>query len=206
MTTINLKQANLRTLLAMVLIFVGSVGLDQVSKDYAQSELMTYSHEENIRFYKGQQIPLVSIGDSDRINSSFFLGLGLNYVRNPGAAWGALSNLPDSIRIPFFYLVTLVAVIIIGLYLKNTPWGHRLARFSLVLILSGAVGNFVDRVVHGYVIDWIDVRWNIGSWRYDFPNFNFADSAITVGVSFLIFDIIVLESRRQKKIALAAQT
>jgi signal peptidase II len=124
--------------------------------------------------------------------------LGFNYVRNLGAAWGALSNLPDNVRVPFFYVVTIVAVFIIGLYIKTTPVEHRLTIFALGLILSGAVGNFIDRLRVGYVIDWIDVRWNLMGWRYDFPNFNVADSAITVGVLFLLFDMLVLESLRRR--------
>jgi signal peptidase II len=66
------------------------------------------------------------------------------------------------------------------------------------LILSGAIGNFLDRVRFGYVIDWIDVRWNLLGWRYDFPNFNFADSCITVGVSFLLVDMLILEGLRSR--------
>jgi signal peptidase II len=69
----------------------------------------------------------------------------------------------------------------------------------LTLILSGAIGNFIDRIRYGFVIDWIDVRWNLLGWRYDFPNFNIADSAITVGVSLLLIDMLILESIRQKK-------
>ena len=122
--------------------------------------------------------------------------------------------------------MTLIAVLMIFLYLKTTPLSHRLARFSFILILSGAIGNFLDRVQQGYVIDFIDTRWvipfpfhlkfdidffpeflsflnmNIDAayWAYNFPNFNWADSSITVGVSFLLWDMLVLEGRRRNKI------
>ncbi len=200
MSDIKITRAKLLTWIALAVMVVGSIGLDQATKHYAQSDLMTYSNPENISQYRGQRIPLYSVGSPDRSTSQFFVAFSLNYVRNLGAAWGALSTLPDSIRIPFFYMVTVIAVIIIGLYMKSTPWGHRLARFSLVLILSGAIGNFIDRIVHGYVIDWIDVRWNLLGWRYDFPNFNVADSAITVGVSMLMIDMLIFENIRQKRI------
>ncbi|MEN9835542.1 MAG: hypothetical protein RL011_1735, partial [Pseudomonadota bacterium] len=88
---------------------------------------------------------------------------------------------------------------IILLYLRSTPVHHRLAIFSLSLILSGAIGNFLDRVRFGYVIDWIDVRWNLAGWRYDFPNFNFADSCITVGVSLLLIDMLFFERMREQE-------
>jgi signal peptidase II len=200
MSGLSLKKIKIITCIALAVMALGSVGLDQVTKSYAQSELMTYSDENDLSRYSGQRIPVVAFGDDDRMSSQFYLSFGLNYVRNLGAAWGALSTLPDAIRVPFFYLVTIVAVIIIGLYMKNTPWEHRLARFSLVLILSGAIGNFIDRVVYGYVIDWIDVRWNIFSWRYNFPNFNVADSAITVGVACLMVDMLIFEGRRQAEL------
>jgi signal peptidase II len=193
-----LTRAKRFTFFAFFIMMIGSVGLDQVSKVHSQNELMMWSHQEDLSQYTGQRIPLWTLGDGDRSQSKFYIAFATNYVRNLGAAWGALSSLPDSIRVPFFYMVTIIAVIIIGVYMKNTPLGHRLARFALVLILSGAIGNFIDRVVHGYVIDWIDVRWNIGSWRYDFPNFNVADCAITVGVSLLMVDMLILESLRRR--------
>ena len=68
------------------------------------------------------------------------------------------------------------------------------------MILSGAIGNFIDRLRVGYVIDWIDVRWNIAGWSYSFPNFNVADSCISVGVFMLLLDALLLEMLRRKKI------
>ena len=83
------------------------------------------------------------------------------------------------------------------MYMRSTPAHHRLARFALCLIFSGAVGNFIDRIRLGYVIDWIDVEWNILGWTYNFPSFNVADSCITVGVTLLLFDLLFLEARRK---------
>ena len=134
------------------------------------------------------------------------------------------SDWDDSIRIPFFYIVTLFAVLLILYYLRTTPPHHLLARFALTLILSGAIGNVYDRFALGYVIDFIDVRWamplpfhlnfstsffpdflgflnmkvNTSTWQYDFPNFNWADSMITIGVSLLLYDMLFLEPSRQK--------
>lgn len=178
---------------------LGSIGLDQVSKWHAQSTLMVWTDHSDPSLYQGQRLPLVSAGDMDSAPSRPYLYLGLNYVRNLGAAWGALSTLPDVIRVPFFYAVTVFAVIIITLYLRSTPPHHRVATFALGLIMSGALGNFIDRLRYGYVIDWIDVRWNLLGWRYDFPNFNIADSAISVGVSLLMVDMLILEAIRIKK-------
>jgi len=193
------QRTRLFSYLFLFVMIIGSVGLDQASKFHSEETLMAWSHETDPNLYKGSRYPITTIGSvSPGQETSFYLYFGFNYVRNLGAAWGALSDLPDNIRVPFFYIVTVVAVVIIGLYIRSTPVEHRLAIFSLGLILSGAIGNFIDRVRLGYVIDWVDVRWNLFGWRYDFPNFNVADSAITVGVSFLIFDMLVLETIRKR--------
>ena len=187
------------SLIFLMVMTIGSVGLDQVSKVHAQDKLMKWSDATDPALYQGQRYPLMAFGSPLLQESpNFYLAFATNYVRNLGAAWGALSDLPDSIRAPFFYLVTCLAVIIIGVYMRSTPVHHRLAIFALGLILSGAIGNFIDRIRLGYVIDWIDVRWNLLGWRYDFPNFNVADSAISVGVSMLMFDMLVLEALRRK--------
>jgi signal peptidase II len=194
------KRAKLLSIVALAVFFVASVALDQLTKFHIHDSLMIWSHETDLREYRGQHVPLVSIGDPAPAagHANFYLAFNLNYVRNQGAAWGALSDLPEKIRVPFFYVVTVIAVLIIVLYLRSTPLHHRLARFALVLIFSGAVGNFLDRIRLGYVIDWIDVNWNIFGWRYYFPNFNWADSAITVGIILLMIDMLILEVLRQK--------
>ena len=117
---------------------------------------MLWSHKDNLKAYDGKRVNLWSSDpESSVVNgkSSWFFSLSLNYVRNQGAAWGMLNDWDDRFRVPFFYAVTLIAVLMIFLYLKTTPLSHRLARFSFILILSGAIGNFLDRVQQGYVID-----------------------------------------------------
>lgn len=184
-----------RVRIAIALIVGSLVFLDQVSKIQAHAELRTSDHPTDISVYTGRRVTLLTIGQESLGNppdGPAFVSLSLNYVRNVGAAWGALSDLPDAIRVPFFYLVTLVAGVVIFMYLRSTPIDHRLVRFALYLVLAGAIGNFIDRIRYGYVIDWIDVRWNLLGWRYNFPNFNIADSAITVGIALMILDMLFI--------------
>lgn len=197
------RKAVFLSLLALAIMVIGSVGVDQVTKLAAEKNLMVWEHENNLKLYQGRAHYVWSTADipPGKRSSEFYLYFGFNYVRNQGAAWGMLANMSDKIRVPFFYVMTLLAVIIILYYLKVTPHGHRLARFALALILSGAIGNFLDRVRVGYVIDWIDVRWNIGGWFYHFPNFNIADSCISVGVFMLLVDSLFLEFLRKRKLA-----
>jgi len=186
-------------------MIVGSVGLDQTTKRRAHETLMVWNDPNDISQYQGRRYPIWSTGELNANNEpeGFYLSFKFNYVRNEGAAWGALSGLADHIRIPFFHIITLVAVGIILGYLRSTPSHHTLARYALGLILSGAIGNFVDRIRYGYVIDWIDVDWHILGWRYFYPNFNIADACICVGVAFLLFDLMVLESKRAKQLVRA---
>lgn len=198
LTPVALRAKRL-SVIFLALMVLGSIGIDQATKVHAQESLMRWQDEKDLSLYQGQRYPVFAMG-SPYVDdgSKFYLSLSMNYVRNLGAAWGALSGLSDKIRVPFFYMVTCLAVVIIFIYMRSMPVNHRLSIFSLSLILSGAIGNFIDRVRLGYVIDWIDVRWNLVGWRYDFPNFNFADSAITVGVALLMFEMLVLDTLRKR--------
>ena len=192
----NMKVKNLSLpIVILFCVFLSSVVLDQVSKIHAEDELLLSSNKDNVKLYHGKKIPLYSI--RDRAQGGYF-AFGFQYVRNQGAAWGALQNLDDHIREPFFYGVTLLAVIMILYFFRTTPTSHKLARMALVLVLSGAIGNFLDRIRLTYVIDWIDVSWRMFGWYYDFPKFNIADSCITVGVTFLLIDMLFLEPKRNK--------
>jgi signal peptidase II len=196
------QKAKRYTIFGLIIMILASVGLDQASKVDAEATLMTYSDPEDVKLYAGRRYPIWShnfpFSPENDQNGIYF---GFNYVRNTGAAWGFLGDLPKSIRVPFFYTVTTVAVIVILMFFHSTPLSHRLARFSLGLIFSGAIGNFIDRLRLGYVIDWIDVRWSVFGWSYNFPNFNVAESAISVGVFFLLIDMLFLESYRKKKLS-----
>ena len=116
----------------------------------------------------------------------------LTYVRNKGAAFGILSD--SAIRIPFFITVSIVAMLAILWYIKRLRADQKLTAFALSLVFSGALGNLVDRIRFGEVIDFLDVFWK----RHHWPAFNVADSAITVGVALLILDMF-LEERRNKQ-------
>jgi signal peptidase II len=115
----------------------------------------------------------------------------ITYMRNKGAAFSFLANF--SYRLPFFILISLIAVAAILAAFRKLRDDQGFAAFSLALILSGAVGNLIDRVRLGEVIDFLDVYWQGHHW----PAFNVADSAICVGV-FLLAGDMFLEERRQK--------
>ena len=118
------------------------------------------------------------LGDSTVVTSFF------NIVRahNTGAAFSFLADASGWQRW-FFTGIGVVAVGVILWMLKAHP-GQKLFSFALACILGGAVGNVIDRVRYGYVVDFLDFYW--GTWH--FPAFNIADSAISVGAACLILD------------------
>ncbi len=103
--------------------------------------------------------------------------LYITYVRNTGAAWSMFSSRSVLVLIVSFF-------IIVGIVLyvnKNRP-KDKIERLAYSMILGGALGNFVNRIVYGYVIDFIDVK----IFKYDYPIFNLADSFIVIGVILLV--------------------
>lgn len=115
------------------------------------------------------------------------------YIENPGAAWGFLSGSASQLRTPFFLCVSLVAMGFILTYFARSADHERSLRTALALVLGGAVGNFLDRIRLGYVIDFID--WHIYD-RFTWPTFNVADAAITVGVVILLVDMMTQKKTR----------
>lgn len=118
------------------------------------------------------------LGDSTVITSFF----NIVRVHNTGAAFSFLADASGWQRW-FFTGIGVVAVGVILWMLKAHP-GQKLFSFALACILGGAVGNVIDRVRYGYVVDFLDFYW--GTWH--FPAFNIADSAISVGAACLILD------------------
>ena len=118
--------------------------------------------------------------------------LSVSHVHNRGAAFGVLSDASLPYQPVLLSVLSLAALVAIGYYFVRLPPRARLPRVALALVLGGAVGNLIDRVRLGYVLDFIHVYWR----QYAWPDFNVADSAITVGVTLLILDII-LESRAE---------
>jgi signal peptidase II len=121
--------------------------------------------------------------------------LGLTHLHNTGAAFSFLADAGGWQRW-FFIAIALLVTVMVCFWLYRMPArGEGWLAAALALVVGGAVGNVIDRVLHGYVIDFISVHWE----RSFFPAFNVADSAITVGAAILIIDSFY-ESRRKQKV------
>ena len=118
-------------------------------------------------------------GESRAVTSFF----NLVRVHNAGAAFSFLAGASGWQR--WFFVVLGAAAAVFIVWLLGRHGGEKLFSWALALILGGALGNVIDRLLHGHVIDFIQVHW--ASTHY-FPSFNVADSAITVGAALLILD------------------
>lgn len=121
---------------------------------------------------------------SYKVIDGFF---SLVYVMNPGAAFGFLAEAPEIFRYLFFISVTVLAVLLIIYYILKSKSQDVLIVISLTLIFGGAVGNLIDRIRFGAVVDFLD--FYIGAWHW--PAFNVADSAISVGAVLMIWEMLV---------------
>ncbi len=115
--------------------------------------------------------------------------LHITSIRNTGAAFSLLQN-----QRWFFIILTLIIVVFIVVFIHKNSKKNKLFSFALAFILGGAVGNLIDRVITGQVVDFIDVR------IIHFAIFNIADSAITIGVGLLIIDLLFNKEEKTKEI------
>lgn len=145
-------------LLLWLVIALAVVVLDQVSK-ITMSKFLLYGQSEPVTTY-----------------------FNLVMVYNKGAAFSFLSDQPGWQRY-FFTVVSVIASIFILWMLKRHPT-QRLFCWSLSMILGGAIGNLIDRIAYGHVIDFLD--FHVGGWHW--PAFNVADSAITLGAILFVLD------------------
>jgi signal peptidase II len=113
-------------------------------------------------------------------------GLNFTHVLNSGAAFGFLQGVEFPFKTVVIATIAAAALIGVGLYAASLAHHQWAARLGLALIIGGAAGNLIDRVVAGSVVDFVDVYWG----SYHFWAFNVADSAISIGVAIMILDML----------------
>ena len=184
-----IEPVTARDWLFLALISLGSAGADLWSKAWALGRLSRSvpnppplcTPPPGLQHYLPQRVAnreIVFIKDY----------LDLQYAENCGGAWGLLHGASEAVRRPFFLLVTIGAIaFIVHLYRTMEP-GQRLMKWALPLVLGGAIGNLVDRVRLGYVVDFIHAHLKL---RFHWPTFNVADIAITVGIGLMVLEYII---------------
>jgi len=157
--------------LLLALISCALVALDQLTKMYVHTE-----------FALGETYPVIN---------NFF---SFTYVRNPGAAFGFLRDAPVNLRTVFFLVTPPIAMIIIVSILRGIDSSDKVQVLALSSIFGGALGNYIDRLRFGFVIDFLDFHYK-NQWNY--PAFNIADSAIVGGVGVLVW-LMFKEGKKEK--------
>ncbi|HEY5733384.1 MAG TPA: signal peptidase II [Gammaproteobacteria bacterium] len=150
-----------------LLLSVAVILVDQFTKWLAEASLVPY-----------QPVPVVPM-------------FNLTLAYNTGAAFSFLSDAGGWQRW-FFISLTLVVIVVLFSWLWRMRAEEKLHAMSISMILGGAIGNLIDRVWLGHVIDFLDVYYDVHHW----PIFNIADSAITIGVILLIVDLFIHDEKR----------
>jgi signal peptidase II len=117
--------------------------------------------------------------------------MDFTHVLNSGAAFGFLNGVDFPFKTVVIALIAAAALIGVGVYAASLAHHQLIARLGLALIIGGAAGNLLDRLVAGSVVDFVDVYWR----TYHFWAFNVADSAISVGVAIMILDMLGVDRR-----------
>lgn len=125
---------------------------------------------------------ILSLGDTISIIPGFFQ---LTYVRNTGAAWSMFAGS----SMTFFYIITIIALVALAFFYRACEPEDRWNRIGLVLMMAGAVGNLIDRLIFQYVRDFL----SFNLLGYDFPVFNIADCALCIGVFIIVAKIFLEE-------------
>ncbi len=107
----------------------------------------------------------------------------IQYATNQGIAFGLFHDLQSSWKTPVLAAMAVAAIAMVLYYVWTTPARERLVFVSLGLLLGGISGNFVDRILHESVVDFLKLHWG---HRFAWPTFNVADSAITCGVAMIL--------------------
>jgi signal peptidase II len=149
------------------------VTLDQASKAYVRAS--------------------VPLHDSVTVIPGF---LDITHALNSGAAFGILNGVDFPFKTMLIAVVATAALIGVGVYAASLAHHQLIARMGLALIIGGAAGNLIDRVMAGSVVDFVDVYWR----THHFWAFNVADSAISVGVTMLILDMLTTGPHASKTV------
>jgi signal peptidase II len=151
----------------LLVMFVLFLIADQVSKIAVQANMVLF--------------------ESKTVIPGFF---NITYVLNPGAAFGIFRNMPESFRLIFFVGVTTFACVFL-LVLLYKEFSYKLRSFAYVAVVAGAVGNLIDRIRIGKVVDFLDFYVKDYHWY----TFNFADCYITVGMAVLVLDVFINKNK-----------
>jgi signal peptidase II len=166
----------------LVVVTVVSLAADLVSKHFAKSNLSGLDS-------KTRSMHRFEVW-KDHVDFIF--------AQNPGGAWSFLRGLPDTLRRPFFLVVSAAAIVFIISIYRRIGRDQRAMKWGLPLALGGAMGNLVDRMRYGWVVDFVDIYIKRMGREHHWPTFNVADIAIVVGVGLMAIDMLWIRGRKPR--------
>ncbi len=135
------------------------------------------------QFSKGLILRFLPFNRTIAVIDGFF---NLTHIHNPGGAFGIMANLSPLLRNIVFLFISSLAVGLIFYFYKKTPAQYTWLAAAFALILGGAIGNLIDRIRFGMVVDFLD--FYLGNWHW--PAFNVADSAISTGIGIFLYHLV----------------
>jgi len=196
------KQLNTRPFVAALAIFIAFTAFDQASKYWAHHALLTDEFHE-----KTNEYPTCSTPEHEQDRGRFVYRnatpitviddlFTFRYVENCSNAFSMMKNVPESFRFPFLLIISIFACFGIPYMFLKTPPAHRFTLYALPFILSGALGNLLDRMFYRYVIDFVDWYVVIDGKEHHWPTFNIADVAIVVGIGLMGLQILTTPRKK----------
>jgi signal peptidase II len=171
-----------KKLYTFVLVSIAVIGIDRLFKWIIKSTM--------------------ELGESINVIGNF---VQISYILNSGIAFGMFDSNPSPMKIPILVAVSFVALGIIFYIFFSLPKNIKLTGISMGLIFGGAIGNIIDRILRGEVLDFIDIDFPnfsipaLGVYMIRWPTFNVADSSVLVGIIMLLVIIIVMGGRAEER-------
>ena len=190
-----------KPLISLLIIFVLGIAADQGSKQWAQHTLLgdnfhTHKNEFEVCGNPAQEsvrarFVYTNSEPATVVNNMF----RFRYVENCASAFNLMGGMPEGFRFPFFLIISILACVVIPYMYIKTPANQPLMIYALPFILTGALGNLLDRMIFRYVIDFVDWYVVIGGKEYHWPTFNIADAAIVIGIGLMIIQLLKGEKK-----------
>ena len=166
--------------------------IDQWTKDFAREQYLIHEDTADTTIYQGRRDELLAKKFGDN-----WLTVNLTYVRNHGASWGVMKDLSEDFRRPVLILMGLVlTAAFLWAAVRFQLAGLKNSATALTLLSAGAVGNFLDRIRLGYVVDLVTIRSGLAGHTWSLPAFNVADIIIVLGLFYLLTTIVLSSNQK----------
>lgn len=177
------NSSAIKKLIRLFIVFtLVSLPIDQWTKSLSREFFLVHEDDGDTTIYQGKRQEVVSLGGDDA-----WMLLNLTYVRNHGASWGVMKDFPENYRpLVLISLGLLFSLALFGVAVWFSKNGEAGVASSLVLMVAGSLGNLVDRVRLGYVVDFISLKSSAAGRSWALPSFNVADMIIVVSLICLI--------------------